>query len=193
MAILTSKGARAPHQLKGRRNVRISRDRRGSGDEFAKIEEIIGDLTSLKTSEKTNLVSSINEVVDNVNEVARMTFRSIDEIAKRTSWSIDEIVIGTWVDGKPIYRKVFTDPNNSWNAHDNIIGNITDFKEPTSIKAIAFNDKESSGWVENNEAGESHCYAYIRFDGEVHFYRNDILDKNSFPKRVIIEYTKTTD
>ena len=31
MAILTSKGARAPHQLKGRRNVRISRDRRGSG------------------------------------------------------------------------------------------------------------------------------------------------------------------
>ena len=31
MAILTPKGARAPHQLKGRRNVRISRDRRGCG------------------------------------------------------------------------------------------------------------------------------------------------------------------
>lgn len=33
MAILTSKGARAPHQLKGRRNVRISRDRRGCGND----------------------------------------------------------------------------------------------------------------------------------------------------------------
>ena len=33
MAILTSKGARAPHQLKGRRNVRISHDRRGCGND----------------------------------------------------------------------------------------------------------------------------------------------------------------
>lgn len=81
MAILTSKGARAPHQLKGRRNVRISRDRRGSGNEFDKkfdkIEEEIIDLTS------------------NVNEVAKITF-----------WSTEEKVIGKWIDGKPIYRQV---------------------------------------------------------------------------------------
>jgi hypothetical protein len=32
MAILTSKGVKAPHQLRGVRKVRISRDRRGSGD-----------------------------------------------------------------------------------------------------------------------------------------------------------------
>lgn len=38
MAILTSKGARAPHQLKGRRNVRISRDRRGCGNDDIKGE-----------------------------------------------------------------------------------------------------------------------------------------------------------
>ena len=42
MAILTSKGARAPHQLKGRRNVRISRDRRGSGTDD--IEELRNEL-----------------------------------------------------------------------------------------------------------------------------------------------------
>lgn len=40
MAILTSKGARAPHQLKGRRNVRVSRDRRGCGTD---------DIENLKT------------------------------------------------------------------------------------------------------------------------------------------------
>ena len=80
MAILTSKGARAPHQLKGRRNVRISRDRRGCGnDDIEQLkDEVIGDLTSLETSEKTNLVGSINEVVDNVNEVAKSL--SIEEI-----------------------------------------------------------------------------------------------------------------
>ena len=109
------------------------------------------------------------------------------------SYSTEETIVGTWIDGKPIYRKVFTDPNNSWSAHDNIIGNITNFKEPTSIKAIAFNDMGLSGWVENNEAGESRCYAYIKSNGEVHFYRNNVRDGTSYPKKVIIEYTKTTD
>ena len=115
------------------------------------------------------------------------------EIDARHKYSTEEKVIGEWIDGKPIYRKVFYDPNNSWIAHDNIIGNITNFKEPTSIKAIAFNDMGLSGWVENNEGGESRCYAYVKSNGEVHFYRNDVRDGASYPKKVIIEYTKTTD
>ena len=115
------------------------------------------------------------------------------EIDTIRSYSTEETIVGTWIDGKLIYRKVFTDPNNSWSAHDNIIGNITNFKEPTSIKAIAFNDMGLSGWVENNEAGESRCYTYIKSNGEVHFYRNDVRDGTSYPKKVIIEYTKTTD
>ena len=115
------------------------------------------------------------------------------EIDARHKYSTEETVIGKWIDEKPIYRKVFIDPNNSWSSHDNIIGNITNFKEPTSIKAIAFNDMGLSGWVANNEAGESRCYAYIKSNGEVHFYRTDIKDGVAYPKKVIIEYTKTTD
>ena len=124
---------------------------------------------------------------------AEKTKAEIETVDNKFNFSTDEIIVGKWIDGKPIYRKVFTDPNNSWNAQDNIIGNITNFKEPTSIKAIAFNDMGLSGWVENNEAGESRCYAYIKSNGEVHFYRNDVRDGTSYPKKVIIEYTKTTD
>ena len=133
----------------------------------------------------TNVLSAlkIKSMIDAVKAV-------IDTIR---SYSTEETIVGTWIDGKPIYRKVFTDPNNSWSAHDNIIGNITNFKEPTSIKAIAFNDMGLSGWVENNEAGESRCYAYIKSNGEVHFYRNDVRDGTSYNKKIIIEYTKTTD
>ena len=115
------------------------------------------------------------------------------EIDAKHKYSTEEKVIGEWIDGKPIYRKVFIDPNNSWSAHNNIIGSITNFKEPTSIKAIAFNDIALSGWVENNEGGETRCYAYIKSNGEVHFYRYDITDGVDYPKKVIIEYTKTTD
>ena len=52
MAILTSKGARASHQLKGRRNVRISRDRTGVG--ASKIENIVDGL-------EKNISESINK------------------------------------------------------------------------------------------------------------------------------------
>lgn len=114
------------------------------------------------------------------------------EIENKHKYSTEEKVIGEWIDGKPIYRKVFTDPNNSWNTNDNIIGNIADFKEPITIKAIACN-ASLLGWVENNEGGNSRCYAYVKGNGEVHFYRNDILDGVLYPKKVIIEYTKTTD
>ena len=133
----------------------------------------------------TNVLSAlkIKSMIDAVKAV-------IDTIR---SYSTEETIVGTWIDGKPIYRKVFTDPNNYWNARDKIIGNITNFKEPTSIKAIAFNGMGLSGWVENNEAGESRCYAYIKSNGEVHFYRNDVRDGTSYAKKVIIEYTKTTD
>ena len=115
------------------------------------------------------------------------------EIENKHKYSTEEKVIGEWIDGKPIYRKVFTDPNNSWNTNDNIIGSITNFKEPISIKAVAFNELGLTGWVENNEAGDARCYAYVKSNGEVHFYRNEILDGVLYPKKVIIEYTKTTD
>ena len=149
----------------------------------------IGDVSAITLNDTlmtaTNVLSAlkIKSMIDAVKA----------EIDTIRSYSTEETIVGTWIDGKLIYRKVFTDPNNSWSAHDNIIGNITNFKEPTSIKAIAFNDMGLSGWVENNEAGESRCYAYIKSNGEVHFYRNDVRDGTSYPKKVIIEYTKTTD
>ena len=144
---------------------------------FPTLDDTLMTATNVLSALKTkSMIDAVKAVIDTIH-----------------SYSTEETIVGTWIDGKPIYRKVFTDPNNSWSAHDNIIGNITNFKEPTSIKAIAFNDMGLSGWVENNEAGESRCYAYIKSNGEVHFYRNDVRDGTSYAKKVIIEYTKTTD
>ena len=178
MAILTSKGARAPHQLKGGRNVRISRDRRGSGDDFAKIEETIGDLTSLKTSEKTNLVGSINEVVDNVNEVAEIN-----------SWSIEEKVIGEWIDGKPIYRRILdysTTPTpelldvTSWNIDT-----------PISIKGSLGDKQDKSGFVITLPYYDG--ITMSMFALKDYCKSLDFMGGSNLYGYVILEYTKTTD
>lgn len=137
----------------------------------------------------------LNEQLGAVIDDTRFTTGNVLSAAKvveMNSYSTEEIIVGKWIDGKPIYRKVFFDPNNSWNKSDNIIGNIADFKEPITIKAIACN-ASLVGWVENNEGGDSRCYAYVKGNGEVHFYRSDVADGTIYPKRIIIEYTKTTD
>lgn len=58
MAILTSKGARAPHQLKGRRNIRISRDRRGSGTDD--LEVLRNELLQVIENSKTPIGTIIS-------------------------------------------------------------------------------------------------------------------------------------
>ena len=81
MAILTSKGAKAPHQLKGRRNVHITRDRRGSGSDFVgvsydsenkKIQQTIGgdtsDVVTVATlKDAMNLPADVVDVVQDKN------------------------------------------------------------------------------------------------------------------------------
>lgn len=58
MAILTPKGARAPHQLKGRRNVRVSRDRRGCGTDD--IEALRNELLQVIGNSKTPIGTIIS-------------------------------------------------------------------------------------------------------------------------------------
>lgn len=166
MAILTSKGARAPHQLKGRRNVRISRDRRGSGDECDKIEEMIGDLTLLETSEKTNLVGSINEV------------------AKITSWSTEEIVVGTWIDGKPIYRNVLSIPKKdymNWQFID-----ATDNLNIDKVLNAVMYGTDSEGYTDCMGHAFARRYPNNKFAFVV--VRYALLGET-----LVLEYTKTTD
>ena len=50
-------------------------------------DDLVGDLSTLNTAEKSNLVGAINEVYQN------------------NVYSTDEIVVGKWIDGKPLYKK----------------------------------------------------------------------------------------
>lgn len=61
-------------------------------------------------------ISDINKVTDSdMNEIKAVVNNNDDDLitintnlTNATTYSTDEIRIGTWTDGKPIYRKVFT-------------------------------------------------------------------------------------
>ena len=59
----------------------------------------IGDLSNLDTTEKSNLVGGINELVSNDNLINQ-------NIEQNASYLTTETEIGTWINGKPLYRKV---------------------------------------------------------------------------------------
>lgn len=51
-------------------------------------DDLVGDLSTLNTTNKSSIVEAINEVYQN------------------NVYSTDETVVGKWIDRKPIYRKV---------------------------------------------------------------------------------------
>ena len=65
-------------------------------------DDNMGLLSNLNTTNKSNLVEAINE-------------------AKLENYSTTEIVIGKWIDNKPLYRKVLNIGSHNWNEADQIL------------------------------------------------------------------------
>ena len=144
------------------------------------IDENVGNLTQLNTTNKNNLVSAINEV--NNNDVLKGTY------------STNETRIGTWM-GKPLYRKVLstaglagatkksinyniTNPDKIWIAG----GFICSAARVVTLPMVGYNGDLSQKvdvWVEKQE-NVVKLYANGGWGNEWTFY-------------IIINYTKTTD
>lgn len=122
---------------------------------------------------------------------------SLDEIAKNSIYSTDEIIIGRWIDGKPLYRKVVSV----------VISNITD----TTISNIRINHNIANmkfGFVEmatkNLSTGDTYSYGssgYINAaNNRTQWFLNRAQISASTNRSadngtwyVSICYTKTTD
>lgn len=124
----------------------------------------------------------------------------LDTIAKNGIYSTDEIVVGRWIDGKPIYRRVlsFTTPNITGESQS-----IGSFNAPIGklIKINFMVDLTNYfGWVPVPQmiSGDSFgnlVTGYLEYSGNTNkimimvtngAYRNR-------PINVIVEYTKSND
>lgn len=140
----------------------------------------IGNLSSLNTTSKDNLVSAINEVNDN-------------DVLKGT-YSTNETRIGTWM-GKPLYRKVLSTVGLSGETKKSINYNITNLDKiwiaggfaysavrVVTLPMVGYNGDLSQKidvWIEKNE-------------NVVKLYSNGGWG-NDWTFEIILNYTKTTD
>ena len=117
-----------------------------------------------------------------------LPWRSIGE----DMYSTEELVIGTWIDGKPIYRRVFfnyfNDEYNNWYS----IGNIANLK--TVIKVAGMIKQKNDG----NFIDFPRCSTFDNTSSDLYVNGstgevNVRIGKATGELYLIVEYTKTTD
>ena len=121
----------------------------------------------------------------------------VNKVTKKTvpKYSTNETVVGTWVDGKPIYRKVFKVP----------AGTFIHNSSYSSLPNAVIKDCDlliSADFMATNGLGDTCNYSFhfgIGTDGQLKALslRNNI-DDSTYENAgcrgyVMVEYTKTTD
>lgn len=103
----------------------------GIGDLSTKVDTLntnVGDLSTLNTTNKSNLVGAINEV--NSNDIRRSTYTTSEQ------------VIGKWIDGKTLYRKIVSGNVPQSNSYPAVATGITNLDKVVSISVVlAYGDK----------------------------------------------------
>lgn len=154
----------------------------GIGDLSTKVDTLntnVGDLSTLNTTEKSNLVGAINEVYQN-NE-----------------YSTEEKIVGKWIDGKPIYRKVVTANSYSEILNTGISNLETMIKMEVLVSESSNGDWRNLPWLFNkgNVIGDQSWaggFFYKMDTNQLNFQLGNLL-KNIKKIVAILEYTKTTD
>ncbi len=106
-------------------------------------------------------------------------------------YSTQEQVIGTWINGKPLYRKVISTgalPNNSSKGIQHNISNIGIVKEVSGYVT----DGSAFRFI-NSPSANSSIGPIEGFADTTYIYLRDSANLSTFSGYAIIEYTKTTD
>ena len=138
-----------------------------------------------KTSQVTPVPTEA-QIVDGYSESSTDAY-SCKYINDLHSYINTEQVIGTWINGKPIYRKIFTGNTNTSGSYENSLGTISNVDEVIRMDYIF-------GIATNVWSGalttDVFCGGNVS-SGTVKFFCKP--RSSSYPCRLIVEYTKTTD
>ena len=142
----------------------------------------------------TNLNQVQTNVENAINSVDTAVTNLQTEVNTKSTYSTTETVIGTWIDGKPIYRKVIDIGNLPNNDYKDVAHNINNIRDFTKIDAII--NTGTGYYYSLNMRGTSVMFAdnttVIRADTT----KIQIGTTGNYSAQsgyAILEYTKTTD
>lgn len=142
----------------------------------------VGDITTLTTTDKTNVVSAVNELKSG-------------EVYSTSETLTNKV----WTDGKPIYRKVVTGTTTTRDAnftvahgisnYDNIMIDGKSFLKTVGAKTLIL----PANCPANNSTDYNKRYNRVTIeDSNLIMYIGSYNGYNSFDYYIILEYTKNS-
>ena len=112
------------------------------------------------------------------------------------NYSTEEQVVGTWIDGKPIYKKVYegTTPNNATGVFISMEGILSNVDKMVKLEGFT---NWNNGWQNRltDYAGSTDYdrITYNSISNQLYIKVFNSTDNFSVPMYITFEYTKTTD
>ena len=155
----------------------------------SKIFKVIGRNKKIK---KTSQYIEDGASISNVYGTSQSNGYSQEYINSINTYSTDEVRCGTWIDGKPIYRKVIDFgalPNATTKS---IAHNISNIDKITKIEGITYANYNYSllPLVYNSNEAQYNTEIYV---GSTYIYMKSTQNRSGVTAYVTLEYTKTTD
>ena len=143
---------------------------------------------------KTSQTTPIQAQVVNVNSNSTTDSYSCDYVNNNVGkevYSTTEQVIGTWIDGKPIYRKVFNITSPQQSNTDYV--DVSSLNIETLIHLYGYYNKTGIGKfsIPFTDSSTNYSVIFISYDNKIRGRFGDASYVSDV--KVIVEYTKTTD
>lgn len=107
------------------------------------------------------------------------------------NYSTEETIIGTWIDGKPLYRKVIDTTTPSSANTDNVVATFSsDYNVINFYGSVYIVNQLHSINMYYDSTHSISTYIQVS-DNSIHCKCTGYIAEN--PMKIIIEYTKTTD
>lgn len=132
-------------------------------------------------------VPSTNKIqATDMNEIKSVVNNNSSELSKLQGYSTVETVIGTWIDGEPIYRKVinFTNTSTNWETIDT----IANMDEVVTLKGYTYDSGNNKTVIPSY--GTDSVQIYITSAGAVNKKATSYYQNKT--GTLILEYTKTS-
>jgi hypothetical protein len=150
------------------------------------IEDLTEELT-VQDEEITEQETSIDNIIE------ALKGKAISGGEEMVKYSTTEQVIGTWIDGRKLYRKVLLTgalPNN--NSLE-VPFNIENVHRIVNVEGISYNGTHGLLFPTSHQADSSCINIYVDYEHSM-IGLQTFSDRSSYTEGyIIIEYTKTTD
>lgn len=133
---------------------------------------------------------TFNTMQDNIENAINDTIEYIDE-KSLDIYSSNEVRIGTWINNKPLYRKV-VDTGQISSASKTVAHNISNMNICTNLIGIAYFNNNTF-YILPRVGTTSLNHQCTLYCNRTNIYLQPGSDCNFDGSFVIIEYTKTTD